>query len=166
MVIASTAWTVFCSSSHMALYTILCLQTQEHRRLNIAGGTNSISMNILSRISFDAENLAWKGSVSSQWTAALLVYRNHGLELWLGSSLCIFRLVMQQAHLFMVLSPSNAFDTTSMLTCLPSPYVSEMSTRSASSAPLIFSLIDSISSAVTCCCSGGIGDAPDWLGVP
>ena len=60
-------------------------------------------------------------------------------------------------HLFMLLSPSKAFDTTSMLTCRPSPYVSEMSTLSACSASLIFSRMLSTSSVDILCWSGDTG---------
>ena len=70
--------------------------------------------------------------------------------LTLYTSLCRFTLVW----------PSNSLETTSMLTCRPSPYTSVTSTLSASKLLVMLSFICCISSDEICPCSC---DGVSWL---
>lgn len=70
--------------------------------------------------------------------------------LTLYTSLCRFTLVW----------PSNTLETTSMLTCRPSPYTSVTSTLSASRLLVMLSFICCISSDEICPCSC---DGASWL---
>ena len=72
------------------------------------------------------------------------------VRLTLYTSLCRFTLVW----------PSNSLETTSMLTCRPSPYTSFTSTLSASKLLVILSFICCISSDEICPCSC---DGVSWL---